>query len=111
VSTGKLHGKYHTCSNYPDCDAYVKENRSSGLPGGSLANAELRGLREEVHALFDPIWRTKQMGKLPATRWLAEHLKIHWTKAHVELLDEKLCRKALKVLKAREEKKSEDILV
>lgn len=40
------------------CDAYVGVHAGTSKPKGSLANAELRRLRSEVHAVFDPLWRS-----------------------------------------------------
>lgn len=39
------------------CDAYVGVHEGTDKPKGSLANARLRGLRKQVHAVFDPLWQ------------------------------------------------------
>lgn len=51
-------GQVYVCGNYPACDAYVGVHEGTTKPKGSLANAELRGLRQQVHAVFDPVWRS-----------------------------------------------------
>lgn len=51
-------GQVYVCANYPSCDAYVGVHEGTTKPKGSLANAELRGLRQQIHAVFDPVWRS-----------------------------------------------------
>ncbi|OLP04559.1 zinc-finger-containing protein [Rhodoferax antarcticus] len=48
-------GHVYMCSG--DCDAYVGVHEGTTKPKGSLANRELRELRQRVHAVFDPIWK------------------------------------------------------
>ena len=46
----KYEGKFclWICENYPDCDAYVGVTEGFPSPVGTLANAELRGLRRRL---------------------------------------------------------------
>lgn len=43
------------------CDAYVGVHQGTSRPKGSLANAALRRLRNDVHAVFDPLWRDPEV--------------------------------------------------
>lgn len=40
---------FWTCKNYPACNTYVKENRHTGLPDGTLAGPALRHKRIVLH--------------------------------------------------------------
>jgi len=51
------YGLLYVCPNV-GCDAYVGVHNGTSKPKGSLADAELRRLRGEVHAVFDPLWRS-----------------------------------------------------
>lgn len=52
-------GQVYVCSNYPVCDAYVGVHEGTTKAKGSLANRELRELRQKVHAVFDPVWKNR----------------------------------------------------
>lgn len=43
----------YVCSNYPECDSYVRVHAGTNIPVGSLANHELRSLRRTAHHYFD----------------------------------------------------------
>ena len=58
---GRDFGLAYICKNYPTCDAYVGVHRGTTKSKGTLANAELRELRKECHAIFDPIWKRGDM--------------------------------------------------
>lgn len=38
----------YVCSNFPECDAYVRVHAGTNIPVGSLANHELRSLPERL---------------------------------------------------------------
>lgn len=50
------YGMLYVCPTQ-SCDAYVGVHDGTSKPKGSLANAALRKLRSDVHAVFDPLWR------------------------------------------------------
>jgi hypothetical protein len=85
------------------CGAYVgtHENSEKATPFGRLANAELRGLKQRVHAAFDPIWQGREMGRTEAYKWLAKALGITQGECHIGMFDEDRCRAALAILAAR----------
>jgi hypothetical protein len=65
----------------------------------SMAGAELRQLRSQVHKLFDPLWRNghfKKRGK--AYLWLATEMGIATKDCHVSYFNENQCHKAIAVL-------------
>lgn len=73
------------------CDARVSCHKDRpGKPMGTLANAELRELRQKAHAAFDPIWLGKLMKRRAAYRWLARALGEN--EVHIGESDESRCR-------------------
>lgn len=81
------------------CDAYVGTHKGTIKPLGRLANAELRRSKQEVHAVFDPLWRSGRKSRRQAYKELAEALGIDRDQCHVGFFDVDMCRKAIEVLK------------
>ena len=81
------------------CDARVGCHPGTRNPLGTLANAPLRRLRNQVHALFDPFWKRarKQRGKERRAAYarLANDLGIPSSECHVAHFDADRCEKAL----------------
>ena len=50
------HTMLYVCSNYPRCDAYVRTHPGTNIPVGTLANRELRTLRNQAHHYFDQLY-------------------------------------------------------
>lgn len=80
------------------CNAWVGVHNGTETPLGILAKAELRKLKSQVHALFDPIWKEKRMKRSKAYRWLAEGLGIPKDECHVGMFDEARCKAAIVML-------------
>ncbi len=89
------------------CQAHVgcheKHRKTTGVDGitvtsdgtlalGSLANAELREARSEVHKEFDPIWH--YMPRKKAYAWLANELGIDVNSCHIAMFDLAMCKKS-----------------
>lgn len=91
------------------CWAYVGTHRFSKkhAPLGSLANAELRDLRQKVHALFDPLWKKKMQqnkvtrvkARLAGYKWLARELGVEMKVCHIGMMREDRCKQAVEILK------------
>lgn len=83
------------------CDAYVGchpvGNGDGTKPLGRLANAELRGLKQDVHRVFDPLWQNGSQKRKDAYRYLADHLGIPYADCHVGMFDAELCRRAIEI--------------
>lgn len=82
------------------CDAYVGThvNSRQAHPLGRLANAELRGLKQRVHAVFDTLWQGGETSRTDAYRFLAMALGIKPSECHIGMFNEERCRAALSVL-------------
>jgi hypothetical protein len=85
------------------CDAYVGTHANSpkAAPLGRLANAELRALKQRVHAVFDPLWLRSGSSRTEAYRWLAQALNIPESECHIGMFDPQRCRDALAALATR----------
>ena len=83
------------------CKAYVGCHPDSMIPLGRLANAELRREKQKVHALFDPLWKSRHMKRSDAYAYLAKKLGMAQQNCHVGMFDVETCRTAVAVLNAR----------
>ena len=84
------------------CDAYVgtHENSPQAAPLGRLANSELRALKQQVHAAFDPLWRGHGTSRTECYRWLARAMGIPSRECHIGMFNPQRCRDAIAVLAA-----------
>lgn len=83
------------------CEAWVgcHESGDGTKPLGRLANAELRAMKQEVHKVFDPLWRNGDETRSSAYQSLADKLGIPRSECHVGMFDVEMCRRAIEVLK------------
>ena len=100
----------YVCSNYPECDAYVRVHPGTNKPVGTMANQQLRVLREKTHKAFDKIHKSGIMTKQEAYYWLANLIDAPLSEAHIGYLREYYCQKVLeeseKLLKAKQKVKN-----
>ena len=101
VVYGRSYGSIYLCVNWPECDAYVGVHDGGRQPKGTLANAELRGLRKRCHGLFDPLWRQGGMSRKAAYNWLSESLGIPWEQTHIGHFDLETCQRMVALFEER----------
>jgi hypothetical protein len=101
MSTEEYYGRDYGTNIYVcrPCDATVGTHGNSRHALGTLANKELRELRKEVHALFDPLWRTKKMLRHNAYKLLQELMNLPKEKAHIGMFNKEQCLEAIEKLK------------
>lgn len=95
--------KYWKCFK---CESYVGCHDEGISPLGILADKELRGMKMDVHKLFDPIWKyyvevkgmVKNKARNKAYQWLADEMELNKKECHVGYFDKDQCREALRVL-------------
>lgn len=100
------HLKFFWCE---PCLAYVGTHRHDGKPLGTLANAELRKLRNEAHAVFDPIWLEPEWETLKersrirrkAYAWLAQSMGLTVDECHIAMFNEDQCKLVIKLCRER----------
>ena len=82
------------CYKCTNCDAYVGVHTGTRIPLGRIANKELRELKKECHALFDPAWQgNKRLTRGKAYGRLATLLGIPIEECHFGWFDkDTLCR-------------------
>ena len=89
------HTMLYVCSNYPRCDAYVRTHPGTNIPVGTLANRELRTLRNQAHHYFDQLYLSGLMSKQDAYLWLGVLLQVPLSKAHIGFLGEYYCNEVI----------------
>lgn len=101
----------YVCSNYPECDAYVRVHAGTNIPVGTLANHELRSLRRIAHRHFDRLYVSHYMSKQDAYQWLADLISAPLSQAHIGYLGEYYCnlvinesKKVLEMFQQKEKK-------
>lgn len=106
VIYSKDYGLMYACENYPVCDAYVGCHKDTIRPKGRLANAELRRLKIQAHAVFDKIWfqknvpaKKKGKSRNKAYKWLADKLGIKGADCHIGYFDESQCINVINICK------------
>lgn len=77
------------------CGAYVGTHKGTKHPLGTLATKELRELRKQAHAVFDPYWKGKHMSRKTAYRRLQDFMGTPKELTHIAMFDEDQCRKVI----------------
>lgn len=81
------------------CNASVgcHKNSKDNIPLGRLANPELKRLKQDAHAAFDPLWKSGKLTRKEAYAWLSHAMDIDPNACHIGMFNEDLCRKVVKV--------------
>lgn len=90
------------------CQAWVGVHKTGGhdRPMGTLANAELRGLRNRAHRAFDPLWEAamrkkgykKNEARRRAYKWLAGKMGIeNIDDCHIGLFGSSQCLAVIEI--------------
>jgi len=110
----KYYGPLWVCSHYPTCNAYVGCHPGTTMALGRLADKELRLLKSQVHAVFDPLWmyehairkrRYRRRGNMKNIirnkwyEWLAGKLGIPVEQCHIGMFDNDTCQRAIEICK------------
>ena len=72
-------GKCYLCRN---CKASVGTHPGGKKPLGILATKEMKVLKKCCHDLFDPIWKSKKIGRGELYQKLADKLQIEKSDCH-----------------------------
>lgn len=102
TSNAEIYGREYgngRCYKCVSCDAYVGVHDGTDIPLGRLANKELRDLKKQCHALFDPVWKQeKNIKRTQLYEKLARKLCIPTSECHFGWFDEEMLTKALTIL-------------
>ena len=80
------------CSRYPACNAYVRANKVTKKPIGTLADPSLRRLRNQAHRFFNRLYESGLMSKGEAYNWLSVLTGMPESMAHIGFMGEYNCR-------------------
>ena len=95
IYNGVSYGRIYLCRK---CQAYVSCHKGTDTAMGSVANAELRKLRNTAHEWFDSIWKHKlKKSRYNAYSWLSLRLKMNKNFTHMGLLDEEDCKRVIEI--------------
>lgn len=100
VYGGRSYGMIWLC-RYDQAWVGVHKNSPTNAPLGRLANAELRRAKQEAHAAFDPLWKSRRMSRASAYAMLAAALGIDVKDCHIGLFDVETCKRAVEICEAR----------
>ena len=79
------------CSRYPSCNAYVRANKVTKKPIGTLADPSLRRLRNQAHRFFNRLYESGLMSKGEAYNWLSVLTGMPESMAHIGFMGEYNC--------------------
>lgn len=71
-------------------------------PKPAAPKSPLAQARAEAHSIFDQLWKSGEMTRTEAYRWLAEQLRIPYERCHMLQFDEYLCQQVVKVCVLRD---------
>lgn len=86
----------YVCSHYPACDAYVRVHPGTKIPMGTMADHNLRSLRNTAHRHFDKLHKDGYMTRQEAYMRLANLISAPLSQAHIGYLGEYYCNLVIK---------------
>lgn len=93
VYNGVDYGAIWMCDT---CKSYCGCHPGTNKPLGRLANKTLRQLKRKLHdEYFDKLWRSKNMTRHAAYKWLSETLGIPKKYTHIGMFSETTCLRAI----------------
>ncbi len=93
----KKHEMLYVCKNYPRCNSYIRVIPGTAIPLGTVANQELRALRNEAHKYLSLLYRDGFMTKQDAYQWLAGKMNIPASAAHIGKMGEYSCKQVIEI--------------
>lgn len=97
TSNSEIYGKEYgngKCYKCTKCNSYVGVHSGTKIPLGRIANKELRELKKECHALFDPLWKSGRITRNDGYKSLAKALNIPHKDCHFGWFDKEMLLKA-----------------
>lgn len=80
-----------------DCTAWVGCHEGTDVPMGLMGDRNTRHARFEAHQAMDPLWRGRKAiaGRDEVYQWMAAHLGIDYSVAHISMLNEEQCNRLI----------------
>ena len=95
--------KLYQCQN---CNARVGCHKGTTRPLGNVANEALRLKRIETHRVFDDYWRSQQMTRTGAYRWLSQRMRIPAKQTHIGGFEMDQCQEVISLCCAEPEQEA-----
>jgi hypothetical protein len=73
------------CGNYVGCHHKTKNPTE---PLGNIPTPELRKARNHIHAVLDPLWKSKRFKRKELYAILSDHMGFQYHTAHLRSLEE-----------------------
>lgn len=86
--------KCDACGNYVGCH---HKTGNPTEPLGNIPTPELRKARNHIHAILDPLWKTKRFKRKEIYRLISDHMGFGYHTAKLRTIEE--ARKAYKFIK------------
>lgn len=90
-----MNRKFYGCSNYPTCTA-THGAHPNGDPLGIPGNSETKKARIAAHEMFDELWKSGEMSRKGAYRWLAKQLGVE--EVHFGEMTKEECEEAMQII-------------
>lgn len=87
--------KFYGCSNFPTCTA-THGAHPDGRPLGIPGNTETKKARIAAHEVFDELWKSGEMSRKQAYRWLAEQMGVE--EVHFGEFSKEQCEEAIRII-------------
>lgn len=86
--------RFHLCRCGAYCGCHPGTDKALGNPCG----AETRKARSAAHAAFDPLWKSGQMKRTAAYKWLSDATGIQGEKCHIGMMNADQAREVVRVV-------------
>lgn len=98
VVYGRSYGMIYLCRCHPGY-AFVGVHKGTDRPLGRLADMELRELKKQAHAAFDPLWKEGRFKghRKAAYAWLSEQMGLPQEKTHIGMFDTAQCERVVQI--------------
>lgn len=88
------------CYKCTQCDSYVGTHTGTKIPLGRLANSEMRTLKKQCHALFDPSWQgNKRLSRERAYGRLSTLLRMPHRECHFGWFGTDTLRRCIEIMR------------
>jgi hypothetical protein len=73
------------CGNHVGCH---NKSRKRARPLGNIATPELRAARQHIHAILDPIWKSRRMARATLYAMLSQRIGREYHTAEITTIEE-----------------------
>lgn len=89
--------KFYGCEHWPDCDGSIGCHAGTDAPLGTMAGAEIKQARIDLHSIFDAHWSNRRERNACYQR-LAEAMGIDREQCHIGMFDLEDCERAAEIV-------------